>query len=126
MSAILRLFDVLWSRDTWGLALPPNPTVTTARTVVAPCDWLMRCGHVIYLGLGLAAESDGDDGEDGGGAQLRPRWCLLTFLSLHLQRKERGLKENRSYDTPPLFTSTNTVRIPSNLPLSCSFSLGSM
>ncbi len=65
---ILRLVDALWSRDTCGLALPPNPTVTTAMTVVAPSDWLMRCGHVVYLGLGLAVESDGDDGEDGGGA----------------------------------------------------------
>jgi hypothetical protein len=42
------------------------------------------CGDVRYLRLGLAAESDGDDGEDGGGAQLRPRWRLLTFLGLHL------------------------------------------
>ncbi len=43
----LRLVDALWSRDTWGLALPPNPTVTTARTVVASSDWLMRFGRVI-------------------------------------------------------------------------------
>jgi hypothetical protein len=35
----LRLVDAMWSRDTWGLALPPNPTVTTARTVVAP-SWV--------------------------------------------------------------------------------------
>ncbi len=61
--------------------MPPNPTVTTVRTVVAPSDWLMRCGHVIYLGLGLAAESDGDDGEDGDGALrlVDLMWSLDTW-----------------------------------------------
>ena len=45
---------------------------------------------VTHLGLGLAAEPDGDDGEDGGGAQLGPGWGLLPLVGLDQPEGDPG------------------------------------
>ncbi len=87
--------------------MPPNPTVTTARMVVAPSDWLMRYGHVIYLGLGLSAESNGDDGEDGGGA--------LRLVDAMWSRDTWGL----ALPPKPTVTTARTVVAPSDWLMRC-------
>ena len=45
---------------------------------------------VTHLGLGLAAEPDCDDGQDGGGTQLGPGGCLLPLVSLDQPEGDPG------------------------------------
>jgi hypothetical protein len=60
----LWLVDALWSRDIPGV-WPCRRIRRRGRWWRPPIGW---CDVVTwYLGLGFAAESDGDDGEDGGG-----------------------------------------------------------
>ena len=45
---------------------------------------------VTHLGLGLPAEPDSDDGQDGGGAQLGPGGGLLPLVSLDQPEGDPG------------------------------------
>ena len=43
-----------------------------------------------HLGLGLAAEPNGDHGQDGGCAKLGPGGCLLALVSLDQPEGDPG------------------------------------